>query len=348
MQRISLALAGAPLCSAHGSMTFPPSYSDPEGTFAELYKKGQNKSREAGCTGKKAPGQIENAQGCVFEFYTNNTVIPGEATIQAGSPLLTMLPGLSKEDWTANHPWRAPGTAPIESPCGVDGGNPQGCPAGNPKGDGCAAGGYGHGPDGRSLAGNARPTVWEAGSQQEVAWTITANHGGGYSYRLCPLPADGRRDLLTEECFQQTPLRFATETSLLQFTNGSRTDEFEAMTTDVGTYPQGSQWRRNPIPGCRCITGPYTNGASGCIKCLGPQFEPPVPGVYGFNPDGGNGKGNVYYVLPEHNIVDKVQVPADLAPGKYVISFRYDCEQTTQVWNQCGDIEIVAKRAIAV
>ena len=30
------------------------------------------------------------------------------------------------------------------------------------------------------------PTVWPKGSTQEVAWAITANHGGGYSYRLCP------------------------------------------------------------------------------------------------------------------------------------------------------------------
>ena len=39
--------------------------------------------------------------------------------------------------------------------------------------------------------------MWEAGSQVEVGFTLQANHGGGYQYRLCPahLP-------LTEECFQ--------------------------------------------------------------------------------------------------------------------------------------------------
>jgi len=36
--------------------------------------------------------------------------------------------------------------------------------------------------------------IWEAGSSVEVGWTVMANHGGGYAYRLAP--ADGP---LTEE-----------------------------------------------------------------------------------------------------------------------------------------------------
>ena len=28
-------------------------------------------------------------------------------------------------------------------------------------------------------------TEWTQGSAQEVAWSIFANHGGGYTYRLC-------------------------------------------------------------------------------------------------------------------------------------------------------------------
>ena len=30
-------------------------------------------------------------------------------------------------------------------------------------------------------------TVWKAGGVYDVAWRMQANHGGGYSYRLCPL-----------------------------------------------------------------------------------------------------------------------------------------------------------------
>ena len=34
------------------------------------------------------------------------------------------------------------------------------------------------------------------------------------------------------------------------------------------------------------------------------------------------------------------QVP-DIEPGEYVLSFRWDCEQTPQIWNGCSDITIV-------
>ena len=46
------------------------------------------------------------------------------------------------------------------------------------------------------------------GSTQEVAWLMDANHGGGYSYRLCKIPPEGRSGL-TEECFQEGHLAFA-------------------------------------------------------------------------------------------------------------------------------------------
>jgi hypothetical protein len=39
------------------------------------------------------------------------------------------------------------------------------------------------------------------------------------------------------------------------------------------------------------------------------------------------------------SIFDTVQVPRK--PGKYILGFRYDCEQSDQVWNSCADIEVV-------
>ena len=50
---------------------------------------------------------------------------------------------------------------------------------------------------GSKLAPTAPGATWKAGDVVEVAWTLQANHGGGYSYRLCP--AD---EPLTEACFQ--------------------------------------------------------------------------------------------------------------------------------------------------
>ena len=39
---------------------------------------------------------------------------------------------------------------------------------------------------------------------------------------------------------------------------------------------------------------------------------------------------------------DKVKVPSNLSTGDYVLSFRWDCQRTPQVWSSCADIKIVA------
>jgi hypothetical protein len=159
---------------------------------------------------------------------------------------------------------------------------------------------------------------------------MAANHGGGYQYRLCPKPANNMD--LTEECFQQTPLRFVGSTQWLQNgTDESTRKEIPAMRTDTGTFPPGSQWTRVPIPACGTTGGGSQYPGSGTDQCdhmgIGTQFAPPIDGAYGFN--GMN-----------WNIIDNVQVP-NLPTGDYVIGFRYDCEQTTQVWQVCGDVRIV-------
>ena len=41
------------------------------------------------------------------------------------------------------------------------------------------------------------------------------------------------------------------------------------------------------------------------------------------------------------NIMDEVVVPDDIEVGDYVLSFRWDCEQTPQVWNACSTIKVV-------
>ena len=60
-------------------------------------------------------------------------------------------------------------------------------------------------------------------------------------------------------------------------------------------------------------------------------------GLYGF--------GTSIYSLGipafHFTIMDKVEVPKDLETGDYVLSFRWDCEQTPQIWNTCADVKIV-------
>jgi hypothetical protein len=48
------------------------------------------------------------------------------------------------------------------------------------------------------------------------------------------------------------------------------------------------------------------------------------------------GEGSHVVEMPA--IVDKVLIPKDLPSGKYVVSWRWDCEQTAQIWAGCGDV----------
>ena len=46
-------------------------------------------------------------------------------------------------------------------------------------------------------------------------------------------------------------------------------------------------------------------------------------------------------LIPIENKKDLVEVPETLEPGEYVLSFRWDSQQTPQVWNSCANIKIV-------
>jgi len=168
-----------------------------------------------------------------------------------------------------------------------------------------------------------------------VFWGINANHGGGYNFRLCPYSGD--RNTLTEECFQTLPLKFAGDIQWVQYQNGTRV-EFKAKRVSVGTTPKGSQWTRNPIPACSDLHG----GSDNVTICpRGTQFQPPGPGLYGFGLHDG-----LHYNLGikfdfHWSIVDRLEVPVDLKPGRYAFSWRWDCEQSAQVWSSCADVTIV-------
>ena len=177
-----------------------------------------------------------------------------------------------------------------------------------------------------------------------------ANHGGGYSYRLCK----NEPGKVSESCFQQTPLRFASDTTQwLQHTNGTKYP-IALTKLSVGTTPAGSEWARIPIPGCligNCSKGldpatgkaypcpeGYPNGARGFSdSCTEFQFPEPLPGLHGFGytnnnelrPDvvhgddsaseGPNGGDHFH----DYSIVDEVVVPADLQAGDYLLSWRW-------------------------
>merc|ERR1712232_88936 len=145
--------------------------------------------------------------------------------------------------------------------------------------------------------------------------------GGGYSFRLCP-----KTEALTEECFMRMPLEFVGSMQKLRWRNGTE-HEIPATRTTSGTIPKGSMWTVNPIPAC-------------ATDCNTPQFAPPPScdtTCWGYKVCPG-GVGCATIEIPA--IVDRVSIPADLTPGEYVLGWRWDCEQTPQVWAGCGDITV--------
>jgi len=174
-----------------------------------------------------------------WEWFTNDTHIPRKPVTPSWM--------LASPRTRNTNPWQAPGTAPVFSPCGVNGGNPRGCLPGKdlrPKGSRCPLdfdnGAWSYGkkqeeykfPNSTTTRSNvpllilitnvvdkimatlrkSTSTVmasWRRGSVQEVAWLSGGKHAGGYSYRLCPVGKSGKR-ALTEKCFQRLPLRFFT------------------------------------------------------------------------------------------------------------------------------------------
>lgn len=41
------------------------------------------------------------------------------------------------------------------------------------------------------------------------------------------------------------------------------------------------------------------------------------------------------------NIIDLVQIPPETPEGTYVLSWRYDAEESHQIWTGCSDVTIV-------
>jgi hypothetical protein len=136
---------------------------------------------------------------------------------------------------------------------------------------------------------------------------------------------------LTEECFQSNTLDFAGNSSI-HFNDGSKADK-EIMTR---TYhaPDGSQWRTNPVPACLYGKEFRSHPGSATPDCAyGTEFEPGFDEfTQGYLRPGNTGR-NTWSVMDQVNVPNK--------PGKYVLGWRWDCEEADQVWTSCADIEIV-------
>jgi len=282
------------------------------------------------------------------------------------------------------NPWRAPGSAPVVDPCGQAGGKYKQTPVGGDSVfatvslDGKT---FEMGDLGSKVLPQSLPedvANWTVGSTPRVAWGMRYNHGGGYQYRLCPL----EKMPCTEEDFQEMPLDFVRDAHAIMWNNGTL-HPLKGMFVDDSVcpvVPKGSTWARNPIPrihddnigmafigGCWGPTGPpgqvcRQEGAPE-FRCPNKEdcsnFPTPCPeidrGWYGGNathmptefhpPDDNRHEGWCSGDWTLGMVSDKVVIPNDLKPGKYVVSWRWDCEETAQVWQNCADVNILPRNA---
>jgi len=297
------------------------------------------KGKNTGWTGKdiipdphhKQPGGGLNARSICKNPKRNATICdPNHRTVntnaECGGP----------EDYYYYAPWRYPGSAPVIDSCGVAGGRLPG------QGSGSAGADYRNtsnaklGDKGSKLPPRPSGTVWKAGTSVEVSWTVKAYHGGGYSYRLCP--ANDTLGL-TEACFQKYPLKFnhSRRSSLRWGGVEGKQIWFDAVYVSDGTHPVGSEWAKMPIP-----AGPWGYVLHGATFL--PMCQEPAECVAAVdkNPPfmtcqcSGDGIGDI----PTLEIIDYVELPASLNQGDWVLSWRWDCEESTQVWNSCSDVTI--------
>jgi hypothetical protein len=156
---------------------------------------------------------------------------------------------------------------------------------------------------------------------------------------------------LDEECFQKLPLEFVGDTNWIQQGHGmdvnNRTEIPAIRISGNKVVPANSIWTRNPIPACNT---PISGGAIHS-PCTGPMFKSPIPGgvgvAYGFGggscessiPGAGCNAAGFKKQNFDFGIVDKVKVP-NVPAGDYVLSFRWESEQTPQVWTSCSDVTI--------
>jgi len=255
------------------------------------------------------------------------------------------------------NPWRAPGKAPVFDSCGMAGG--RWTEAFNAAAFNTTKfakiGDLGS----KILAPRPTGTVWTRGSIAKTRWELTANHGGGYIYRLCPVGS-----VLNEECFTKIQLKWATDTHVLRFANAS--NDMTIKATDI-TEGGGIGWRLNPFPNVRTDPCDYNvtlhdgpghhcsslgpHSSSWCPGCGPPLFaaDASCPDVcskhYPGTPDGRTPTLPFPNPIPgidthAFTVEDTVLVPDDVPAGEYVLGWRWDCDHSSQVWNSCADIQI--------
>jgi len=243
-----LLLPLVPLVAGHGGMLWPPSWQD--GVGLPIYKINDYHVESTPVVQDPESGRRVRS---IKSWLTDQAYLGGHGDQYEGVGNVTNPECKPYQAYCIRKaPWASPGTAPsLGGGCGIFGGNPYGCPAGNDtreKGSTC---GQFKQPRGTFAFGSsaldmefpqAITTVWSPGSTQNVAWVGKGGHWGGYTYRLCKIPPEGKTGI-TEECFAQNVLKFATRGTLMRDIRGGKWTWVKQEDLTEGTFPPGSAWR---------------------------------------------------------------------------------------------------------
>jgi len=220
-------------------MLWPPTWQDAQHQPLELInssRMGSDPPLTDPTTGKEL--------GKNTDFLTDETFITGHGVEYAGIGEVTN-PELGKRGYCSKTktPWAAPGRAPsLGGGCGLARGPLRSC-----KEFDCSKKPRPVFHQGSSALDiefpDAATTEWMLGGWHDVAWATKGRHRGGYTYRLCKVPEEGKTGL-TEECFAENVLRFATNYTMMRDVQepGSWQKVSQKDLTE-GTYPEGSAWR---------------------------------------------------------------------------------------------------------
>lgn len=157
--------------------------------------------------------------------------------------------------------------------------------------------------------------TYAAGSIITLEWCVSniADHGGLYSYRLC-----------TDEAL------------VAKFINPSYTPNQQDMTNMEACFQKGIL-KCTDVPGQSCPIHPDCQSGWGCATAhdwftCGPK-------------DNGRCMSKSVGSCRTHGadgsiLRDKVKLPAGFSSNHTLISFRWDCEDTGQLWLHCADVKI--------
>jgi len=234
---LSLIIAcSIPAVFGHGGMIWPPSWQNglqnPLENVSSIFIASDPAVRDP-TTGR----EILTTKA----FLTDATFLTGQGIEYAGLGEVTNPGGCNKKIVS---PWCAPGIAPsFGGGCGLFRGDPVDCSI-----EDCTSKPRKVFSQGSSALDiefpDAATTEWDLGSVQDVAWVSKGGHRGGYTYRLCKMPEEGKTGI-TEECFVQNVLEFATPFTMIRDVEqpGEAWRKVPQEDLSEGTYPAGSAWR---------------------------------------------------------------------------------------------------------